>query len=132
SVELVTAPRWLVVLAASTLAMALVFGWYYLPIRFRSWMLIAIVVIIALAAVSYPTAALLLAEAAATGVVLATISVFVLRSMTGPRQRSLVPSITPSSRRILTPRTDSIVMSPVVAAASTAPTVTLRTSDSER
>jgi hypothetical protein len=132
SIELVTAPRWLIVFAASMLAMALVFGLYYLPVRVRSWMLIVIALVIAAAAVSYPTGAALLAQAAATGVVLATISVFALRTMTRPRQRSLAPSITPSSRRILTPRTDPIAMSPVVSAASTAPTVTLRTSDSER
>jgi hypothetical protein len=132
SIELVTAPRWLIVLGASLLAIAMVFGWHYLPPHLRSWMLLAVAVAIGTAAVSYPTAALLIAQAAAIGIVLATISLFVLRTTTGPRQRSLVPSITPSSRRILTPRTDSIVMPPVVAAASTAPTVTLRTSDSER
>jgi hypothetical protein len=132
SIELVTAPRWLIVLAASALAMALVLGWYYLPVRRQSWALVAIAVVIAAAAISYPTAAVLIAQAAAIGVVLATISVFALRTMRGSSHRSLAPSITPSSRRILTPRTDSIVMPAVVAAASTAPTVTLRTSDSER
>lgn len=132
SIELVTAPRWLIVFAASMVAMAFVFGLYYLPGRLRSWILIVIAIVIAAATVSYPTGAFLLAQAAVTGLVLATTSVFALRTMTRPRQRSLVPSITPSSRRILTPRTDSIAMSPVVSAASTAPTVTLRTSDSER
>jgi hypothetical protein len=132
SIALVTAPRWLIVLLASSLALALVVGWFYLPLRMRPWMLVAIIVVIAATAVVYPTASLLIAQASVVGIVLAPLSMFLARWTTGPSRRPLAQSFTPSSRRILTPRIESIVMPPAVAGASTAPTVTLRTSDSER
>jgi hypothetical protein len=132
SIELVTTPRWLIVLAASSSALALLAGWFYLPLRLRPWMLVAVIVVIAVTAVAYPTAAVLIAQAAAIGVVLALLSMFVTRWISGPRRRPLAQTFTPSSRRILTPRAESIVMPPAVAGASTSPTISLRTSDSER
>jgi hypothetical protein len=132
SIALVTAPRWLIVLLASSAALALLVGWFYLPIRTRPWMLVALIVVIAATAISYPTAALLIAQASAIGVVLALLAMFLAQWMSGPSRRPLAQTFTPSSRRILTPRVDSIVMPPAVAGASTAPTVALRTSDSER
>ena len=132
SIAIVTAPRWLIVLLASSLAMALLAGWYYLPARTRPWMLIGMIAVIAAAAVTFPTAALLIAQAAVIGVVLAPVSIFLSRLLARPTRRTLASSITPSSQRVLTPRSDAIGMPSVVAAASTAPTVSLRTSDSER
>jgi hypothetical protein len=132
SVELVTAPRWLIVLVASSLALLLVAGCYYLPNRVRSWSLVAIGCTIIATAVAYPTAAALIAQASAIGLVLATLAMFASRLFAGSPRRAIAPSIAPSTRRVLTPRTDSIIMPPVAAAASTAPTVTLRASDSER
>lgn len=132
SIALVTAPRWLIVLLASSLALALLVGWFYLPLRTRPWMLVAVILVIAATAIAYPTAALLIAQASAIGIVLAPLAMFLARWISGPSRRPLVQAFTPSSRRILTPRTDSIVMPPAVAGASTAPTVTLRTSDSDR
>ena len=75
SIELVTAPRWLIVLVASALALALLAGWFYLPVRIKPWMLVAVIVVIAAAAVAYPTAALLIAQASAIGIVLAPLSI---------------------------------------------------------
>ena len=132
SIAVVTTPRWLIVLLASTLALVLLVSWYYLPLRNKQWMLVAVIVVIAATAIAYPTAALLIAQASAVGVVLAPISLLLTRLMAGPGRRSLTQAFTPSSRRILTPRADSIIMPPVAAGGSTAPTVTLRTSDSER
>src|SRR6476620_9430169 len=54
SIALVTAPRWLNVLLASSLALALVVGWYYLPVRIRPWMLVAVIFVLAATAVAYP------------------------------------------------------------------------------
>jgi hypothetical protein len=132
SIELVTAPRWLIVLVASSSALLLLAGWFYLPIRLRPWMLVAVIVVIAATATAYPTAAALIAQAAAIGVLLALLSLFLARWVSGPSARPLAQTFTPSSRRILTPRADSIVMPPAVAGASTSPTISLRTSDSER
>jgi hypothetical protein len=132
SIEIVTAARWFIVLLASSSALGLLVAIFYLPHRTRFWMLVALIIVIAAGAIAYPTAAVLIAQASAIGIVLAPLSMFLGRWMSGSGRRPLTQTFAPSSRRILTPRADSIVMPPVVAGASTAPTVTLRTSDSER
>jgi hypothetical protein len=132
SIALVTAQRWLIVLLASSSALALLVGWFYLPLRLRPWMLAGLVAAIAATAITYPTAAVLIAQASVIGVVLALLSMLLARWMPGSGRRRTPQSFAPSSRRILTPRADSILMPPVVAGASTAPTIALRTSDSER
>jgi hypothetical protein len=132
SIALVTAPRWLIVLLASSSALALLVGWFYLPTRTRPWMLVALIVVIAATAIAYPTAGLLIAQASSIGVVLSLLAMFLAQWMSGPSRRRSAQTFAPSSRRILTPRIDSIVMPPAIAGASTAPTVALRTSDSER
>src|SRR5439155_10089458 len=43
SIVLVTAPRWLIVLLASSAAMALLAGWFYLPIAAKPWILVVMV-----------------------------------------------------------------------------------------
>src|SRR6185436_19805848 len=75
SIELVTAPRWLVVFVASAAVLALFAGWYYLPIAARSWALVAVIFVIAAAAIAFPSAALLIAQAALAGLVLGLLSV---------------------------------------------------------
>ena len=132
SIALVTAPRWIIVLMASGLTLLLLAGWFYLPMRTKPWMLVGGVAAIAAAAIAYPTAAVLIAQASAIGIILAPLTMLLSRLMGGRPPRRFTPSISPSSQRVITPRSDSIMMPPVVAAASTAPTVTLRTSDSQR
>jgi hypothetical protein len=132
TIELVTAPRWLIVLIASSLALAMFAGWFYLPVAARSWVLAALVFVIGASAIAYPTAALLIAEAAAIGLVLGPLSMLLSRFVSGPRRRPAPSVMAASSQRMITPRAESIVMPPVIAAASTAPTVTLRGSESDR
>jgi hypothetical protein len=131
SIAFVTTPRWLIVLLASAATLVLFTGLFYLPMATRPWMLIALVVIIAAAAIAYPSAALLIAQAAAIGVLLAALSAIISRIVARPARRAVAPAAAPSTRAG-TPRADSIVIPSVMAAASTAPTVTLRASDSER
>jgi hypothetical protein len=132
SISFVTAPRWLIVLLASAVALVVIAGWFYLPIATNPWMLLAAIVVIVSAAVACPTAAVLIAQASAVGIVLGSLSVLISRLAARPGRRMLAPPITPSSQRAAPPRTDSIAVPAVMATASTAPTVTLRTSDSER
>ena len=66
------------------LALALLVGGYYLPIRTRPWMLVAVIVVLAATAIAYPTASLLIAQAAAIGIVLAPLSMFLARWVSGP------------------------------------------------
>ncbi len=132
SIELVTGPRWLIVLAASAAVLALVTAWLYVPVARRNWILAISVGLIAAAAIAYPTAALLLAQASAIGLVFAILSAVLSRIFARPARMPIAPVVSPSSQRMVTPRTDSIMMSPVISAASTAPTASLRLSDSER
>jgi hypothetical protein len=132
SIELVSGPRWLVVSAASAGVLALVLGWIYVPAARRSWMVAAAAVALVVAAITYPAAALLLAQASVVGLILAVLAVALSRLVARPTRAAITPIISPSSQRMASPRSDSILMPPVIAAASTAPTVSLRMSDSER
>ena len=132
SIELVTTPRWLIVLAASAAILSLVIAWLYVPIAQRSWILVAAICLIVGLTIAYPTVALLLAQASAIGVILAALAALLSRFAARPVRIPLAPLVSPSSQRMVTPRSESILLPPQVAAASTAPTASLRISDSER
>lgn len=132
SIEVITAPRWLIVLAASSGVLALALTWLYVPYSRQTWILAAVAAAIAAAAIAYPTAAFLLAQASIVGVVLAAVAFALSRIFARPAFAPIVPVVAASSQRLPTPRMDSILMPPAVAAASTAPTASLRLSDSER
>jgi hypothetical protein len=83
-------------------------------------------------AVAFPIPAFLLAQAAALGVFVVLLSLFLNRMISRPTHWPVVMSSGGSSQRQVAPRTDSILMPPVAAAASTAPTVPLRISDSQQ
>jgi hypothetical protein len=131
SIELVTAPRWLIVLAASAFVLAIGLAWIYAPILRRGWILLVVGGVLAGLAVSFPTPALLLAQASVLGVVLTTLALLMSRLATRPARWSIVVS-GGSSLRQTTPRSESMVMLPTAATASTAPTISLQVPDSER
>jgi hypothetical protein len=130
SIELVTAPRWLIVLAASATALAVVLFWTYVRSARRAWVVLAVGAAIAGLAVAFPIPAMLLAQASILGAVIATLSVFVAWWSERPARWPVRVS-SGSSQRQLTPRGDSIVMPPVAATASTAPTALRLNSDDE-
>jgi hypothetical protein len=132
SITIVTAPRWLIVLVASSVTLALLAGLFYLPASLRRWALVVLIFVLAAGAIAYPTAAVLVAQASAIGIVLAPLPALLSRLMSPRGVRVIGPLLAASSQRTLAPRTDSIVMPPAIAAASTAPTATLHASDSER
>ncbi len=131
SIELVTAPRWLVVLAASSAVLLMALTWVYVPFTRWTWNIVVAALLIAGLVVAFPTPAMLLAQASVLGVVVGILSLFLARLMARPTGRRATLSAG-STQRHLTPRPDSIVMPPVVATASTAPTVPLHVPDSER
>lgn len=131
SIEIVTAPRWLIVLISSIVVLAIAVVWIYLPAIRRPWVLAALGCLIAALAVAFPAPALLLAQASALGVVLALIAILLKHLMSRPTHWP-VTTTAGSSQRQITPRADSILMPPVAAGISTAPTVPLRISDSQR
>jgi hypothetical protein len=131
SIEIIVAPRWVIVLTASAVALGLVFAWLYVPAIRRPWIVATVALLIAVLSVTYPTAALLAAQASLLGLGLSILALFLSRISS--RRAPLPVTIAMSgSHRSATPRAESIVMPPVGAAASTAPTVSLRVSDSEQ
>jgi hypothetical protein len=121
SVELVTAPRWLIVLLASGAVLALMLALLYVPAVQRGWILVAAGTILVALAAAYPAPALLLAQASLLGIALAGLAALLARFHKRPQQW-LLPSPTGSSHRQITPRMESVLMPPMVSAGtSTAP-----------
>jgi hypothetical protein len=132
TIELVTAPRWLIVFAASGAVLLTVVALLYVPAAKRNWILAAIACALAVAALAYPTAAVLLAQAAAIGFMLSILAVALSHIFSRPpRMTTMTPMVSPSSQRLSTPR-ESILVPSVIAAASTAPTASLQIAESER
>ncbi len=131
SIDLISAPRWLIVLVASTMVLAIGLVWIYFPPARRGWIVMAVALILAALAVAFPTPALLLAQASALGLIVALLSMLLARLTSRPTHWPVTLS-TGSSQRQVAPHADAVHMPPVAAAASTAPTVPLRISDPER
>jgi hypothetical protein len=130
SIEVVVAPRWLVVLAASAGVLVIAMAWIYLPAIRRGPLLVAVAFALAGLAIAFPVPALLLAQASVLGLVLAGLALLIARLIARP---SRWPMVLPggSSLRRPTPRPESIVMPAVAATASTSPTISLRTVESD-
>jgi hypothetical protein len=131
SIELITAPRWLIVLTISSVALVIGFVLIYSPAARRGWIAAAAACLIAGLAVAFPVSALLLGQAAGLGVVAALLGLALKRTTSRTTHWPVTVS-GGSSQRQVAPRSDSILMPPVVATASTAPTVPLRISDSQQ
>ncbi len=130
SVELITAPRWLIVLVASSVVLTMGLLWIYVPLTRSRWFVAALACVLAGLAVAFPVPAVLLAQASVLGVVVAFLAMVMTRLTA---RQELVPiSLSIGSSRYSPPRAESILMPPVVATASTAPTVPLRVPEGER
>jgi hypothetical protein len=130
SIELVSGPRWLIVLAASSVVLAAGLIWIYVPASRSRWVVAGLACVLAALAVAYPVPAIFLAQASVLGVVVALLAMVLTRLTARP---ALVPiSVSTGSSRYSPPRGDSVLMPPVVATASTAPTVPLRVQEGER
>jgi hypothetical protein len=129
SIELVTAPRWLIVLATSSIVLAAGLIGIYVPAARRKWLVVLLACLLAGLAVAFPTPAILLAQASVLGVVAVLVAMLLNRMTARP---ALVPiSVSTGSSRYAPPRQESVFMPPVVPTASTAPTATLRGPDSD-
>ena len=91
TIEVITAPRWLIVLIASTAALVLVLAHVYLPFARQTWVVAVAACAIAALAIIYPTAALLLAQAAAVGVVLAMLAIVLSRLFVATEAHAVSP-----------------------------------------
>jgi hypothetical protein len=79
SINLITAPRWLIVLAASGAMLALASAWMYLPAVRRPWIAIALAAAIAGLAFAFPTQAVLAGQAAILGLALSAVALLLRR-----------------------------------------------------
>jgi hypothetical protein len=120
----------LIVLAASACVLAVAIAYAYIPKRQRMWLMVVLATVIVFAAVAYPGITLMLAQASVLGLVLAVVSLVISRLMANAPGHRAVPVISPSSQRIVMPRSEPLLVTPLVGAASTAPTATLRVSES--
>lgn len=107
SIEMLTAPRWLVVLAASGAVLAVVSLWMYVPAVRRGWLGVLLAAVVAGLAVAYPTPAVLLGQAAVLGVVLAGVSMWLQRRLVRPLPRPTTTSGSTNLRMRSSLRTDS-------------------------
>jgi hypothetical protein len=132
SIEVVTAPRWLIVLGSSAAVLTVSLLLLYLRAAQRKWILAVLACILAAGAIAFPTLALLLAQASTLGLALALLSALLRRLAAGAMRPQVAPIVSQSSQRILTPRSDSRPITPVISAPSTAPTASLHMSDIEQ
>jgi hypothetical protein len=131
SIEVITAPRWLIVLVASGVALAVALVWMHVPAMRRPWIVLAAAAAIAALAVAYPTPALLLAQASLAGWILATIAVFLQRRTSASTVR--MPSTTGSTNlRLRTLARPETMATPVLPTASGTPTAPASTAESSR
>jgi hypothetical protein len=131
SIEVLTAPRWLIVLAASGVVLALAVLWSHLPVVRRGWIgVLAAAGIVALA-VSYPTPALLVAQASVLGIVLAALALVLRRRLTRPRWQP-PPTAGSTNLRIRSSYRPDSVVTPAVAASSETPALPIAVPESKR
>jgi hypothetical protein len=79
SIELVTAPRWLLVLGMSGAVLLLTIAWIYMPVVRRAWIAVAVALAVAALAVAFPSQAVLLGQAAVIGLVASALAVLLKR-----------------------------------------------------
>jgi hypothetical protein len=130
TIALLTAPRWLLVLAASAAALSVALAGIYLPVFRRRWVLGVVACAVAAVALVFPVPALLVAQASLLGVVLAVVAAVSARLLAQPSPwRVILPAGGPP--RHVTPRSDSAVVTPILATGSTAPTISIRVPSAE-
>jgi hypothetical protein len=87
SIELLTAGRWLIVLAASGAVLAVGCAWIYLPVVRRAWIGLLLAASIAALAVTYPVPAALLGQASVAGWILAVVALCLRGWLARPARR---------------------------------------------
>jgi hypothetical protein len=126
SIELLTAPRWLIVLVASSAVLAIASLWMYVPLARRGWISILMAAIVAGLAIAYPEAAVLVGQASALGVVFAAVGL-ALRHWTSSRAVPRPPATTGSTNMKMRSslRTDSYLAPSLASSTSGTPTAPL-------
>ncbi|MEX2316874.1 MAG: hypothetical protein WD669_06970 [Pirellulales bacterium] len=132
SIELVTAPRWLIVLVTSAGVLMLAIAWIYVPVKRRGWIVAMSACLLGALAVTFPTPAVLLGQASVVGLLLATLAMWLAR-LASRVPRGLPQLTSGSSGRQATPHSlaSSSPLSPVAAASASSATA-IRVGESEQ
>jgi hypothetical protein len=133
SIEVLTAPRWLVVLVVSGTVLGLVSLWIYLPLLQKGWVGIVTAALVVGLAVAYPAPAVLVGQASVLGVVLAAIAI-VLRQLLRGRDFGTPTTTSSSILRVRSSyRPDPVATPPVTTpSASGTPTIPLTVPEADR
>jgi hypothetical protein len=128
TIELISAPRWLIVLVSSTVLLAIVLALIHWPRMRQRWVLVALTCVLAGIALVFPGPVLMIAQASVLGVVLSALAMLIARWTVRPAPWRLVMPAS-SSPRPLAARSDSAIKPALTAGSSTSPTVTQRMSN---
>jgi len=132
SIEVLTAPRWLIVLVASGVVLALVILWTHVPAVRRGWIgLLAAAAIVALA-VSFPTPAVLVAQASVVGILLSVVALVLRRRLTRPTWQSQPTTGSTNLRIRSSYRSESVVTPTAVPAPSGNPAPPIAVPENKR
>jgi hypothetical protein len=132
SIEIVTAPRWLIVFTASVAVLSAVLLWMYVPAVRRPWIAVAAAIAAAALAIAYPTPALLLAQASLFGWIAATIAVVLRAKLSDSTVRQAAVNTGSTNLRVRPLSRPESLATPALPAASGAPTTPVTTPDLER
>jgi hypothetical protein len=132
SIDLITAPRWLIVLATSGLVLAVAGLWLYVPAVGRGWIAVGVAAVVAVLAFSFPVQAALLGQASIVGWLLVVVSVALRSWLTRPVTRQ--PLTAGSTQLRLRPpsRSDSYPTQLAGSSVSGTPATSATVPDSDR
>jgi hypothetical protein len=131
SIEVLTAPRWLIVLAASGVVLALAVLWAHVPFVRRGWIGLLAAAGIAALVVSYPTPAVLVAQASVLGIALAALALILRRRLSRPRWQP-PPTAGSTNLRVRSSYRPESVVTPAVPTPSETPALPIAVSESKR
>ena len=106
TIEMLTAPRWLIVLGASASILVLSIAWIYLPIARRAWLIAVFVCLLGALAVTFPGPAVLLGQASVLGIAAAVVAVWIAR-WASRAQWQIVVAAGGSTKHYTPPRPDT-------------------------
>jgi hypothetical protein len=130
SIEIVTMPRWLIVLMASGIVIALALAWNRVPVSRQRWILAGAALVVAALALAFPEPAVLVGQASVLGLAIVLVAALVRRLAPRPQRWPQLSTVGGSSRHGALSRSDSSALPPVPVSSS--PTVQVRLSDSQR
>ncbi len=132
SIKIITVPRWLIVLGASALVLALASAWIYVPAMQRGWVGVLGAAWVAGLALAYPGPAILLGQAAVVGLILAGLAVLLHYWLARSAPKPLAAGGSTNMRMRSPLRTDSYLTPSLGITGSGTPTVPIAVPEVDR